>query len=77
MISIDALKGQMQGAWRSWTIWFNSMAGALLAGLPMLQDTLPQLQAYMPADAFKYTMGMVIAINILLRFKTNQPLAQK
>lgn len=71
------IKDKIQGAWRSWTIWFNSMAGALVLGLPMLQETLPQMQAYLPADFFKYAMAVVIGVNILLRFKTSAPLEHK
>jgi len=59
------------------TIWANGVFGVLLVGLPGLQESLPQLQNYMPADLFRYAMGVVIAANILLRFKTNKDLASK
>lgn len=76
----DKLKSfmkQLQNSWKSWTIWVNGIAGAFLAGLPMLQETLPQLQAYVSADLFKYAMASVITANLLLRFKTKTALGDK
>ncbi len=71
------IKWRLQGSIRSLTIWVNGLFGALLLGLPDLQASLPQLQSYVPADAFRYAMGVVIVANILLRFKTNKDLAAK
>lgn len=76
-MKIRMLKWRLQGAVRSMTIWVNSVFGALLIGLPELQTSLPQLQSYVPANFFKYAMGIVIVANILLRFRTNSDLAAK
>lgn len=70
---IDKLKG----AWRSWTIHFNAWMGVVLGGLPMAQDSFPQLQPYIPANLFQYGMAALIVGNLLLRFKTNSDLAHK
>jgi hypothetical protein len=74
---IETLKLKLAGAWRSFTIWFNTIAGTVLVTLPMLQDSLPQLADYLPAHTYKILMGVVIVANILLRFKTSQPLEAK
>lgn len=71
------LKDKIKGAWRSWTIWVNTIFAATLAALPMLQDALPQLAPYVPETHYKVLMGVVIAANILLRFKTGSSLADK
>jgi hypothetical protein len=68
---------KIKGAVKSWTIWFNGVASAIVAGLPMLQDSFPQLQPYIPANFYKWAMFVIIAVNLVLRFKTNKPLEQK
>ena len=62
---------------KSFTIRFNSIAGAFILGLPMLQENLPSLSAYLSAETYRYAMGFVIAANILLRFKTTASLKDK
>jgi hypothetical protein len=73
MLNLDKLKGAL----RSLTVWFNGVAMAALAGLPMLQDMLPQLQPYVPPGIYQHGMLVVIVGNILLRFRTSTPLDQK
>lgn len=73
MIIIDKIKGAL----KSWTVWFNSIAGAVLMGLPMLQDSLPALQPYVNGNHYKHVMAGVIVVNIVLRFKTSKALEQK
>lgn len=68
---IDKLKG----AWKSWVIWFNGLAAAVLALLPMLQDALPAIQQYVP-DIRWAAVGIIVA-NIALRFKTKTALENK
>lgn len=68
---------KIQGSIKSWTIWFNSVVAAASLALPMLQDSFPQLQPYISANAFKYGMTLLIVGNILLRFKTTVSLSQK
>lgn len=74
---IIRIKADLVKAHRSWTIWFNSAMGAVVVALPMAQDSLPQLQDYLPANLYHYLMGALIVGNILLRFKTNAALADK
>lgn len=71
------LKDKIRGALRSWTIWANAVFAALLAGLPMLQDSLPALAPFIDPGIYKVLMGVVIAANILLRFRTSVSLAEK
>lgn len=71
-LSADAAK-----AHKSLTIWFNSIMGMAVVAMPALQDQLPQLQGYLPANLYHYAMGMLIVGNIILRFKTNGALADK
>lgn len=73
----ETFKAKLRGTVRSFTIWANGIAGSIYLGLPMLQDSLPQLQAYIPANFFQFLMGGVIVVNILLRFKTNTGLEHK
>jgi hypothetical protein len=68
---------KIKNAWKSWTIWFNSSVAGVSLALPMLQDSFPQLQPYIPVDTFKYVMAALIIGNIFLRFKTTTSLAQK
>lgn len=68
---------KIKGAWKSWTIRANAIFAAMLAGLPMLQDSVPALQPYVRADTYRYAMGAIIIANILLRFKTSNSLADK
>ena len=68
---------KLDNAWRSWTIWVNSVLAIIMLALPSLQDSFPQLQSYLPEHIYKYAMLVIIAANIALRFKTVQDLALK
>ncbi len=70
-------RANLAKAHKSLTIWFNSLMGALVVGLPVAQDSLPQLQDYLPANLYHYLMGALVLGNILLRFKTSVALADK
>lgn len=74
---MPTFKQRIRGARKSLTIWFNSVAGTLIAAIPFAQDNLPQLQGYLPTNAYQYAMGFVVAANILLRFRTTQGLEHK
>ncbi len=71
------LKADVVKVHKSMTIWFNSVMGMMVVGLPVAQDSMPQLQEYLPAGLYHYLMGALIVGNILLRFKTNGALADK
>ena len=70
-------KQRLRNCWKSWTIWLNAMAGTVVTLLPVAQDNIPQIEAYVPHNMFQITMGVVIAANILLRFKTTADLKDK
>lgn len=70
---MDTLKGM----WKSWTVWFNGVAVALITALPMLQDALPQLAPYMSAEVYKSATLAIVLVNLALRFKTSASLASK
>ena len=71
------VRADLAKAHKSMTIWFNSIAGAVVVTLPFAQEQLPQLQAYLPANLYHYLMGLVVAGNIVLRFRTHNALADK
>jgi hypothetical protein len=71
------LKQKLRGMRKSMTIWFN---GLMLAALPLAEyarDSLPQLSDYLSPTTYK-TIGLaVVAVNIVLRFRTSTSLADK
>lgn len=71
------LKAKIRGCKRSLTIWFNSAMATAVVLLPVAQDQFPQMQAFLSEDLYRVTMGLIVAINILLRFKTTADLAHK
>jgi len=75
--AMQRIRSALAGARRSWTIRLNVTVGALAASLPVAQDAIPQLQAYLPADVYRYAMAAVVLGNILLRIKTNKPLSER
>lgn len=66
---------KLKNAWKSFTIWFNGIMAALVGILPMLQDSLPSIQQYVPD--IKWLAVLVILGNVILRFKTNNSLSDK
>lgn len=74
---LEKLKARLSGCKRSLTIWFNAIAGAAVLLLPVAQETFPQMSGYIPQDTYRLLMGIIIAANIVLRFKTTVDLAEK
>lgn len=72
---MNALKAKLANLHKSLTIWFNGLAAAALGILPMLQDSLPSLQQYVPD--IKWGAAAIIVGNVLLRFKTTKGLQDK
>lgn len=71
------MKQTFRGAWHSLTMWFNCLLLSMLPLFEMLADAVPQLREFLPDNVYK-TMGLVAVLgNILLRFKTRQPLNEK
>lgn len=79
---------KLKGAWRSKTVWVNSIFLTLLpfadqlvvAIAPVLQDlsaSLPELQPYLPDNIYKFVGICMVCVNIFLRFKTRLPLDAK
>lgn len=74
---VNRLRNWFVGALRSLTIWVNSAFGIFIVALPDLQNTLPQLTAYLPPDVYKWlALGLVLS-NVLLRAKTKYALSEK
>lgn len=67
----------LKGAWRSMTIWFNVVFGAFITNFDAIRDNLPQIQPYLTPGMFGKLMVIAFVVNVLLRFKTNQSLADK
>lgn len=73
----DRFKKWLKGAFKSMTVWFNSIAGMLIVALPDIQNTLPQLSAYLGQEAYKWLALTVVLSNIALRAKTTKSLSEK
>ena len=74
---MGTLSKKFAGCRRSITIWFNSVALAILPALDYAKDSLPLVRDYLDGELFK-TVGLIIVVgNIILRFKTDRPLESK
>lgn len=71
------MKDKLKGAWRSVTIWFNTVALFLLPLIDGLQAALPVMKTYAEGSLFKGFAVAVVVINVFLRFKTNTDLKDK
>jgi hypothetical protein len=68
---------KIKGMYKSLTIWVNGIAAVIIPSLPMLADSIPQMQPYLTPSLYQWIGGIVVALNIALRFKTNKSLADK
>lgn len=71
------MKDKLLGALRSWTIHFNLWMAALIELLPLAKDSFPELQPYLPSNLFQTGMLVLIAGNMMLRFRTKCALESK
>jgi hypothetical protein len=74
---MSTFTAKIAGMRKSAVIWVN---GLLLAALPVVdyaKDNLPQLADYLSPDLYKRVGLAVVVLNILLRFRTSQSLADK
>lgn len=71
------MKAKIQGMLKSWVIWFNGLMAVTVAGLPALQDALPQLLPFADDVLYKRVGLFVVLANMLLRFKTHKSLDEK
>jgi biotin transporter BioY len=77
---MDRIKLQLwlRGAWRSLTIWLNTVGGLIIIGLPELQAALPQVAPYIPGNIYKVLAVVLIVLNVLVRlFKTKSAIIDK
>ena len=81
---MEWLKDLLNGLWSdlkrsyvSLTIWVNSVALTLISALPYIQENFPAIQDYIQPDFYKNAMGILIVLNIILRFKTSSALRDK
>lgn len=68
-----SLKKIVAGAKRSWTVWFNT----LLVGIAMLEAGGAHLTALFGANAAAKIVAIGGIVNIILRVKTTQSLAER
>jgi hypothetical protein len=68
---------KLRNAWKSWTIRFNLLFGAVVTNFDTIRDSLPQIQPYMTPGLFGKMMVAAFVINLLLRFKTSTGLESK
>lgn len=71
------MKEKIKGMWKSWTVWFNGAAVAIVAAFPLVQDALPQIAPLVSAALYKNVTLFVVLVNLFLRFKTTKSLADK
>lgn len=67
----------LRGARRSWTVWFNGVALAVLTAAPQIEAFLPVLKPYLDNSSFKRLTVAVLLLNLVLRIKTDKPLSEK
>ena len=69
---MQKLKEQLKQAYKSWTIWFNTVGIAILTAA--LAE--PLVLEYLDEKGF-YGMLVILIGNTILRFKTNKGLEKK
>ena len=74
---MNKIKLSIIGAWKSWTIWFNSALGMFIVALPDIQNSLPQIAQYIPPNIYSYLSVAAVIGNIMLRAKTNKSLSDR
>ena len=75
---MGTLNDKLTGAWKSFTIWFNGFWMVIIPLFDQAKDFLPQIKDYIDQSTFNHVMlFLIVAGNILLRFKTKHDLADK
>lgn len=67
----------LKQAHKSWTIWINGTAVAVLEALPWVREVFPELQEYLTPEFYKQAMTVIVIANLILRFKTKSSLKDK
>lgn len=68
---------KLRGAWRSVTIWLNTLFLAAFPLVQMAHDSLPEVAQYLTPELYRWVGLAVVLANIALRFKTTSDLAAK
>ena len=71
------VKMWLQGAVKSFTIWFNAVCAVVAGVITDLPTVLPDLAPVLPADVYKWLLFLNILGNFALRAKTKLPLYLK
>ena len=74
---MSAFIDKLKNAYKSATIWFNTVVGGLISLVPTIKDTMPDIQGYLPAKLYMYLAVILFVGNIILRFKTDADLRDK
>ena len=71
------LGAKLQGAVRSFTIWFNGMMALAIANIDAIKESLPSLQQ-LDHRIYSWALGVTLAVNVWARaFKTKGALEDK
>ena len=62
---------------KSRTIKFNGLMLVAFQLAPLVSESLPTIKEYLAPEIYKWLFLTVVAVNILLRFKTKEPLENK
>jgi len=62
---------------KSLTIQFNGLMLVAFQLAPLVSESLPVVREFLTPEIYKWLFLAVVAVNILLRFKTKEPLANK
>lgn len=72
---------KLKGAYKSLTIWLNVVFAGLISNADLvmssLRENLPTVSQWLNADMLKYSAYFIIGVNVLMRFRTHNSLADK
>ena len=75
--TMSAVWADIKKAHKSLTILFNSFWLGFVEMLPYAKEVFPEMKDYLPAELYTHVFVIVVIGNIVLRFKTKQPLRSK
>jgi len=67
----------MKAFWKSVTIWWNTVAGTIVAMLPLAVDQLPVLKEYLPTNVYMYALLVITVGNIIIRARTSTAIGMR
>ena len=71
------MKDFLNGAMKSWTMWFNFLMLNIVWILPAAESVLPELKDMLPENVYAYLFAVLALGNKVLRVKTTMSLAEK